>query len=84
MTNELIHQLLAAHNTARCNNEIGSKKTEQDANKKTMSHNFIVSQLVLLNKKSFLHKNTKLATNSSGPHRIVWLKHDNNVELKTG
>ena len=47
-----------------------------------MPHNFIVGQLVLLDVKSFLHKNTKLAPNWSGPHKIVRLKHDNNVELK--
>ena len=82
MTDELIHPLLAARDTAHCNNKIVSEKTEQDANKKTMPHNFVISQLVLLNEKSFLHKNTKLATNWSGPHKNVRLKHDNNVELK--
>ena len=47
-----------------------------------MPHNFVVGRLVLLDEKSFLHKNTKLVPNWSGPHRIVRLKHDNNVELK--
>ena len=75
-------RLLAARDMACRNNEIVSEKTEQDANKKTMPHNFVVGQLVLLDEKSFLHKNTKLAPNWSGPHRIVRLKHDNNVELK--
>ena len=81
-TDELIHHLLAARDTACCNNEIVSEKTEQDANRKTMLHNFVIGQLVLLDEKSFLHKNTKLAPNWSGPHKIVRLNHDNNVELK--
>ena len=33
-------------------------------------------------RKALLHKNTKIAPNWSGPHRIVQLKHGNNVELK--
>ena len=81
-TDELIHQLIAACDTACCNNEIVSERTEQDANKKKMPHNFVVGQLVLLDEKSLLHKNTKLAPNWSGPHKIVRLKHNNNVELK--
>ena len=63
-------------------NKIVSEKTEQDANRKTMPHNFVVAQLVLLDKKSFLLKNTKLAPHWSGPHKIVRLKHDNNIKLK--
>ena len=64
-TDELIHRLLDACDTALHNNEIVSEKTEQDASKKTMPHNFVVGQLVLLDEKSFLHKNTKLAPNCS-------------------
>ena len=64
-------RLLAARDMACRNNEIVSEKTEQDANKKTMPHNFVGGQLVLLDEKSFLHKNTKLGPNWSGPHRIV-------------
>ena len=41
-TDELIHRLLAARDTARRNNEIVSEKTEQDANRKTMPHNFVL------------------------------------------
>ena len=50
-TDKLIHQLLAAHDTACCNNEIVSEKTKQDANVKTMPHNIVIRQLVLLDEK---------------------------------
>jgi len=81
-SDELLLRLLTARDVARRNNEETSTKTNFDANKKTAAHNFQVDQLVLLDEHSFLHKNTKLAPNWSGPHRIVRLKNDNNVELK--
>ncbi len=39
-------------------------------------------QLVLMDEHSFLHKNQKLAPKWSGPHRVIRLKGDANVEIQ--
>ncbi len=44
-------------------------------------HKFLRQQLVLLDEHSFLHKNQKLAPKWSGPHKILQLKGDSNVEI---
>ena len=81
-SDELLLRLLAARDVARRNNELTTEQTTLNANKKTMPHNFSEGQLVLLDERSFLHKNAKLAPKWSGPHKVVKLKGDNNVELK--
>jgi len=81
-TDELLLRLLAARNVARQNNQEASDQAKEDHDRKATPHAFAANQLVLLDEHSFLHKNAKLAPNWSGPHRIVRLKNDNNVELK--
>ena len=70
-SDELLHCLLAARDVARRNNEDASDRASSDANRKATPHNFKVSQLVLLDEKSFLHKNAKLAPNWRVPHRVT-------------
>ena len=81
-TDELLHRLLTARDVACRNNEIVSTQNEQYHNRQAEPHKFSKGQLVLLDERSFLHKNAKLAPNWSGPHMITRLKNENNVELK--
>ena len=81
-TDELLLRLMAARNVARQNNELASDRAKDDFDKKAQPHAFSSGQLVLLDEHSFLHKNAKLAPKWTGPHRVVRLKNDNNVELK--
>ena len=81
-TDELMHRLLTARDVARRNNEDATAKNLEASQKVTEPHNFKLNQLVLLDEHSFLHKNAKLAPKWTGPHRVVRLIHDNNVELK--
>jgi hypothetical protein len=53
---------------------------EFDANAKP--HNFSLQQLVLLDEHSFLGKNKKLPPKWSGPHKILRLKGDCNIEIQ--
>jgi hypothetical protein len=48
---------------------------------KAALHKFLPQQLVLLDEHSFLHKNLKLAPKWLGPHKIIRLKGDSNVEI---
>ena len=78
---ELHQSMLYARDLARQHNEAASEKFKQNHDKKAAPHNYQVNQLVLLDEHSFLHKNTKLAPKWSGPHRIIKVKNDTNVEL---
>jgi hypothetical protein len=49
---------------------------------KAAPHTFLPQQLVLLDEHSFLHKNQKLAPKWSGPHKIIRLKGDANIEIQ--
>jgi hypothetical protein len=75
--------LLYASNIARRNNENSTEGNQENFNKNAEPHNYQVQQLVHLDEHSFLHKNTKLASKWSGPHRIIRLKGPVNVELLT-
>jgi hypothetical protein len=81
-SDEILLRLLHARNVARENNEKATDKAHSDFNKKAEQHNYQVGQFVLLNETSFLHKNAKLAPKWTGPHKIVKLKNECNVELK--
>ena len=81
-TDELIQRLFQARDVARRINEESTEGYREQFNKKAQPHSYQVGQLVLLDEHSFLHKNTKLAPKWSGPHRILQLKGDCNVELK--
>ena len=80
--NELLLQLLTAHNVACCNNKTTTYKSQIDLNQNTVPHNFINNDLVLMDKHSFLGKNAKLSPKWSGPHQIIQLKNENNFKLK--
>ena len=80
--NELLLQLLTAHNVACCNNKTTTYKSQIDLNQNTVPHNFINNDLVLMDKHSFLGKNAKLCPKWSGPHQIIQLKNENNFKLK--
>ena len=81
-SDELLLRLLTARDVARRNNETTTDQSQIDVNRKAVPHKFVNNQLVLLDEHSFLGKNAKLCPKWSGPHRIIRLKHENNVELK--
>jgi len=60
---------------------VASEEAERQFNKKAEPHAFLPDQLVLLDDHSFLAKNQKLAPKWSGPHKILRLKGECNVEL---
>ena len=60
---------------------MASEEAERQFNKKAEPHAFLPDQLVLLDEHSFLAKNQKLAPKWSGPHKILRLKGECNVEL---
>ncbi len=60
---------------------MASEEAERQFNKKAEHHAFLPDQLVLLDEHSFLTKNQKLAPKWSGPHKILRLKGECNVEL---
>jgi len=80
-TDDLIRKLLLTRDIARRNSEVASDEAERQFNKKAEPHSFLPDQLVLLDEHSFLAKNQKLAPKWSGPHKILRLKGECNVEL---
>jgi hypothetical protein len=80
-TDDLIQKLLLTRDIARRNSEVASEEAKRQFNKKAEPHAFLPDQLVLLDKHSFLAKNQKLAPKWSGPHKILHLKGECNVEL---
>jgi hypothetical protein len=74
--------LLIARNVARQNNEDASDVARTQFDSKAAPHKFLPHQLVPLDEHSFLHKNQKLAPKWSGPHKIIRLKGDANVEIQ--
>jgi hypothetical protein len=60
---------------------VASDEAERQFNKKAEPHAFLPDQLVLLDEHSFLARNQKLAPKWSGPHKILRLKGECNVEL---
>ena len=67
---------------AHQNNEYASDAARQQFDAKAAPHNFSPQQLVLVDEHSFLNKNQKLAPKWSGPHRVIRLKGDANVEIQ--
>ncbi len=80
-TDDLIRKLLLTRDIARRNSELASEEVEKQFNKNAQPHAFLPDQLVLLDEHSFLAKNQKLAPKWSGPHKILRLKGDCNVEI---
>ncbi len=81
-TDDLIRKLLFARNVARQNNEDASDAACLQFDSKAAAHKFLPQQLVLLDEHSFLGRNQKLAPKWSGPHRVLRLKGESNVELQ--
>jgi hypothetical protein len=81
-TDDIIRKLLIARNVARQNNEEASYVARTQFDSKAAPHKLLPHQLVLLDEHSFLHKNQKLAPKWSGPHKIIRLKGDANVEIQ--
>ena len=79
---EIYQRLLFARDLARRHNEGATSEMKTYHDMKANQQNFRVSQWVLLDEHSFLHKNAKLAPKFSGPHQILKLKGNNVVELR--
>jgi hypothetical protein len=67
---------------ARQNNEDSNDQAKIQFDAKAAPHKFLPNQLVVLDEHSFLGKNQKLATKWSGPHKIIRLKGDSNLEIQ--
>jgi hypothetical protein len=80
-TDDRIRKLLLTRDIARRNSEVASDEAERQFNKKAEPHVFLPDQLVLLDEHSFLAKKHKLAPKWLGPHKILRLKGECNVEL---
>ena len=82
---EMHQRLLFARNLAIQNNLQATEKYKDahDNKNKAQKHSYQLKQLVLLENYNFLGKNTKLSPKWSGPHTIIALKGDHNVELLT-
>ncbi len=59
-----------------------SKESRQQFDAQAAPHKFLPQQLVLFDEHSFLHKNQKLAPKWLGPHKILLLKGDCNIEIQ--
>jgi hypothetical protein len=81
-TDDLIRKLLIAQNVARWNHQDASNAAGQQFDSAAKPHNFSAQQLVLLDEHSFLNQNQKLAPKWSGPHKILRLKGDCNIEIQ--
>jgi hypothetical protein len=81
-TDDISHKMLFAREVACQNKEDASDIARQQFDNKAAPHKFLPQQLVLMDEHSFLHKNQKLAPKWSGPHKVVHLKGDANVEIQ--
>jgi hypothetical protein len=81
-TDNIIRKLLFAREVARQNNEDASDTARLQFDARAAPHKFLPQQLVLMDEHSFLHKNQKLAPKWSGPHRVLRLKGQSNVEIQ--
>jgi hypothetical protein len=63
-------------------NEDASDQAQLQFDAKTAPHKFQPDQLVLLDEQNFLDKNQKLAPKWTGPHKILRLKGDSNLEIQ--
>jgi hypothetical protein len=81
-TDDLIRKLLFLQNVARRKSQDASDAAGQQFDSATKPHNFSPQQFVLLDKHSFLNQNQKLAPKWSGPHKILRLKGDCNIEIQ--
>jgi hypothetical protein len=82
ITDDIIRKLLFAHEVVCQNNEDASDVARQQFDARAAPHKFLPQQLVLMDEHSFLHKNQKLALKWSGPHRVIHIKGELNVEIQ--
>ncbi len=80
-SDDILWKLLLACNIAQRNNEVTSEEEHKQFNKTDAPHAFLPDQLVLLDEHNFLAKNQKLAPKFSGPHCVLCLKGECNVEV---
>jgi len=80
-TDDIIRKLLFAREVARQNNEDASDVARQQFDAQAAPHKFLLQQLILLDEHSFVHKIKKIAAKWSGPHKILDLKGNTNVEI---
>jgi Reverse transcriptase (RNA-dependent DNA polymerase)/RNase H-like domain found in reverse transcriptase/Integrase zinc binding domain/Integrase core domain len=81
-TDELYHRLQLARKIAVEANEVARQSYTYQHDKKVIPTKYHEGQLVLLDEYSYLHKNKKLAPQWSGPHTILRVLRDTNVELR--
>jgi hypothetical protein len=77
----LYKHCLIAQNVTRQYNKDASDQARLQFDAKAAPHKFLPNQLVLLDEHSFLGKNQKLAPKWTGPHKILSLKGDSNLEI---
>lgn len=81
-TDDLIQRLRTAREVAQHNNMNATSEYKQYHDRKAEPHSFLRGQKVLLQENYFLGKNAKLSPKWSGPHEILRLIGETNVELK--
>ena len=81
-TDELFARLKTARELAQFHNEAAIGKAKDYFDQKARPHQYQPGQLVLLTETNFLKRNAKLSPKWTGPHEILSLKGDSNVELK--
>jgi len=81
-TDELYHRLQLARQLAIQQNEEARHIYTHHHDKRVKPLRYHEGQQVLLDEHAFLHKNKKLAPKWSGPHTVIRLVHDTNVELR--
>ncbi len=67
---------------ARQNIEDASDQAKLQFDAKAAPHKFLPGQLVLMDEHNFLGKNQKLAPKWKGPHKVLRLKGDSNLEIQ--
>jgi hypothetical protein len=81
-SDDIIRKLLIARNVARQYNEDASDQAKLQFDAKAAPHKFLPDQLVFLDEHNFLGKNQKLAPKWTGPHKVLRLKGDSNLEIQ--
>lgn len=81
-TDDLIQRLRVAREVAQHHNQDATDTYKRYHDTKAEPHPFLRGQKVLLQENFFLGKNVKLSPKWSGPHEIIRLIGDANVELK--
>ena len=81
-TDDLYNRLKTAREVAAHYNSESTEKSRLAFDKKARPHSYQVGQFVLLSETNFLHRNAKLSPKWTGPHEVLSLKGDTNLELR--